>query len=489
MVVEPVPQDPLQLVLVAVSELVEESAFVGHVIGEGHVDPAPTFAGQLHEGRATVADAGLDPLDETPRLQAVQPLADAARRHHRRARQVGRPKGVRRPGAAQCRQDVEVDLSEAVLLVDPSQLSGQRSGEPVQPTDHPLRRDIHVRALSAPLGLDRIDVVRRVLARVHRTTISLPWKRIVASMEAKSTAAVTAIGAIAPLVWGTTYVVTTELLPPHHPMTAAVLRAVPAGLLLIAITRAWPRAWVRLIVLSALNIGLFFPLLFVAAYRLPGGLAAVVGAGQPFVVAVAAGLLLRQRTPVRQLAWAALAVGGVATAMLTGEVTLDAIGVLAATGGTVAMALGITLTRSWGATAGLSGLASTGWQLLLGGLMILPLVPVIDHGPFVLDRAAVLGYAWLSLIGAALAYSVWFHAARRLPATSTSMLAVLSPVAAAALGWAVLDQNFTTIQVVGFVVALTASVLGQARPDVSGEGRACNPDLSARAMGSTHGRG
>ncbi|WP_443667738.1 EamA family transporter [Janibacter melonis] len=92
-------------------------------------------------------------------------------------------------------------------------------------------------------------------------------------------------------------------------------------------------------------------------------------------------------------------------------------------------------------------------------------------------------------MGAALAYSVWFHAARRLPATSTSMLAVLSPVAAAALGWAVLDQNFTTIQVVGFVVALTASVLGQARPDVSGEGRACNPDLSARAMGSTHGRG
>ena len=37
--------------------------------------------------------------------------------------------------------------------------------------------------------------------------------------------------------------------------------------------------------LAALNIGVFFPLLFVAAYRLPGGLAAVVGAGQPFVVA------------------------------------------------------------------------------------------------------------------------------------------------------------------------------------------------------------
>lgn len=282
-------------------------------------------------------------------------------------------------------------------------------------------------------------------------------------MEAKSRGLVTATGAIAPVVWGTTYVVTTELLPSGHPMTAAAVRAIPAGLLLIAGTCAWPKAWGRLLVLSALNIGAFFPLLFVAAYRLPGGLAAVVGAAQPFVVAVAALLLFQQRTPWQQLAWATLAVAGVATAILTGTVTLDTIGILAATAGTVAMALGITLTRAWGSTGGLSGLASTGWQLLLGGLMIVPLIPVLDHGPFTLTGHAVVGYAWLSLIGAALAYALWFNAARQLPATSTSLLAVLSPVTAAALGWAILQQNFTPIQIIGFTVALIASILGQRR--------------------------
>lgn len=134
---------------------------------------------------------------------------------------------------------------------------------------------------------------------------------------------VTVLGAVAPIVWGTTYVVTTELLPPGRPMTAAVLRAIPAGLLLLAITRAWPRQWGRLLVLAALNIGVFFPLLFVAAYRLPGGLAAVVGAGQPFIVALAAWVLLHQRTPTRQLARAAVAVGGVALAMGAGTTVLD----------------------------------------------------------------------------------------------------------------------------------------------------------------------
>ena len=41
-------------------------------------------------------------------------------------------------------------------------------------------------------------------------------------------------------MWGTTYLVTTELLPPDRPMTASVLRATPAGLLLLVIAPGIP---------------------------------------------------------------------------------------------------------------------------------------------------------------------------------------------------------------------------------------------------------
>src|SRR4051812_41323497 len=92
--------------------------------------------------------------------------------------------------------------------------------------------------------------------------------------------------AFAPAIWGSTYIVATELLPPDRPFTAALLRALPAGLLLVLFSRRLPARseWGRLLVLSALNIGFFQALLFVAAYRLPGGLAAVVGAIQPLLV-------------------------------------------------------------------------------------------------------------------------------------------------------------------------------------------------------------
>ena len=83
--------------------------------------------------------------------------------------------------------------------------------------------------------------------------------------------------ALAPLIWGSTYLVTTEFLPPNRPFTAALIRVLPAGLLLLAWTRRLPRRgeWGIVALLGFLNIGFFQAMLFVAAYRLPGGLAAV----------------------------------------------------------------------------------------------------------------------------------------------------------------------------------------------------------------------
>eukprot|EP01032_Pedospumella_encystans_P002850 gene2850-3350_t len=78
-----------------------------------------------------------------------------------------------------------------------------------------------------------------------------------------------AITAVAPIAWGSTYVVTEQLLPPDRPLFAAVVRALPAGLLLLAYRRRLPQGdwWWRSAVLGVLNIGLFFPLIFLAAYE------------------------------------------------------------------------------------------------------------------------------------------------------------------------------------------------------------------------------
>ena len=92
--------------------------------------------------------------------------------------------------------------------------------------------------------------------------------------------------AIAPAIWGSTYLVTTGLLPQGYPLTVAMLRALPAGLILLLLVRRLPTGgwWWRSFVLGALNFSIFWALLFVSAYRLPGGVAATVGAIQPLIV-------------------------------------------------------------------------------------------------------------------------------------------------------------------------------------------------------------
>lgn len=140
--------------------------------------------------------------------------------------------------------------------------------------------------------------------------------------------ALIALTALAPISWGSTYAVTTEFLPADRPLFTGVMRALPAGLLLLALARVLPRGawWGKAAVLGALNIGAFFPLLFLSAYRLPGGMAAVVGSVGPLFVAGLAALLLGDRPTLRTLLTGIAAALGVSLVVLKAAGALDAVG-------------------------------------------------------------------------------------------------------------------------------------------------------------------
>jgi probable blue pigment (indigoidine) exporter len=273
------------------------------------------------------------------------------------------------------------------------------------------------------------------------------------------------LAAVAPAVWGSTYLVTTEFLPPDRPLLAAVVRALPAGLLLVALTRRLPSGswWWRSLVLGTLNIGAFFALLFVAAYRLPGGVAATLGALQPLLVAGLSTGLLGERLTRRTVLAGVAGVAGVGLLVLKSGARLDALGVAAAAGGAIVMAFGVVLSKRWTSPAPL--LATTGWQLVAGGLVLVPVTLAVEGlPPATLTGANLAGYAYLTLIGAALAYTLWFRGIRALPATHVTFLGLLSPLVATLLGWLVLGQELTPWQLLGAAVVLAAVVVAQHRP-------------------------
>ncbi|WP_063039872.1 EamA family transporter [Nocardia pseudovaccinii] len=272
-----------------------------------------------------------------------------------------------------------------------------------------------------------------------------------------------ALAALAPIAWGSTYAVTTEFLPPDRPLFTALMRALPAGLALLAITRVLPRGvWLgRAAALGVLNIGAFFPLLFLAAYRLPGGVAGVLGAVAPMFALAFATVVLAEKPNGRKVIAGLIGVFGVALVVLRANAQLDTVGVIAGLAGAASMAMGTVLTQRWGRPEGVGPLAITGWQLTVGGLFIAPLAFLIEGAPPALDGRAVGGYLYLGVIGTALAYFLWFRGIAKAPATSVAFLGLLSPVSAAVIGWIALGQALSPLQVVGLGIALGGTLLGQ----------------------------
>ncbi|MCB5169750.1 EamA family transporter [Streptomyces bambusae] len=275
--------------------------------------------------------------------------------------------------------------------------------------------------------------------------------------------AVVALTALAPVSWGSTYAVTTEFLPADRPLFTALMRALPAGLLILALARTLPRGawWWKSAVLGALNIGAFFPLLFLAAYRLPGGVAAVLGAFGPLVVIGLSTVVLGERATTRAVLAALAGALGVSLVVLKAGAALDTAGLLAGVASSASMAAGTVLTKRWGRPEGAGPLALTGWQLTAGGLLILPVAALVEGAPPALDGGALLGYGYLAVVNTAVAYWLWFRGIGRIGATSATLLGPLSPLTAAVVGWAALGQALTPVQLAGMAIAFTASVVGQ----------------------------
>ncbi|GGF60819.1 ABC transporter permease [Azorhizobium oxalatiphilum] len=260
--------------------------------------------------------------------------------------------------------------------------------------------------------------------------------------------------AIAPLIWGSTYIVTTQMLPAGMPLTVSTIRALPTGLLLLLLVRRLPAGiwWVRAFLLGALNFSVFWYLLFVAAYRLPGGVAATVGAVQPLIVIALARVFLGR--PVRGAVVLAALVGmaGVALLVLTPSARLDPVGIMASLGGAVSMAFGTVLSRRW--QPPVSALTFTAWQLVAGGLLLLPVALLLEPALPPLDARALAGFAWLGLIGAGVTYVLWFRGVARLEPSVVSSLGFLSPAMAVTLGWLALQQALTVAQMAGVLMVV-----------------------------------
>ena len=274
-----------------------------------------------------------------------------------------------------------------------------------------------------------------------------------------------ALTALPAAIWGSTYAVTQQWLPPGRPLFAATVRALPVGLLMLLWLRRLPRGdwWWRSLVLGSLNIGLFYALLFFAAYRLPSGLGATLVATAPMVTMGVSWLLLGQRPARVPVATGLVGLVGVALLVLQNGLDrpLDPVGLGAGLLAVVLSSCGFVLTRKWAPTDDV--VTMTSWQLVAGGLVLLPIGLVVEGAPPALDLPAVGALVFLGLLGSGVAYVLWFRGLAILGPTSASIIGLVNPVVGVLLGVALLGERFGPVHLVAMVLVI-GSVLAAQEP-------------------------
>ncbi|MEV6005938.1 EamA family transporter [Streptomyces sp. NPDC051976] len=273
------------------------------------------------------------------------------------------------------------------------------------------------------------------------------------------------VTAVAPVAWGTTYYVTHQFLPEGQPLYGGAIRALPAGLALLAVCRERPHGawWWKSAVLGVLNMGGFFALVYLAAQRLPTSVASSIMATSPLVMMVIAWALISERPRPRHLVGAAVGLGGVCLMLLTGPTAVDGLGVLASVSAMLLSSCGYILAKRWSREVNV--LASTSWQLVAGGLLLLPFAAATEGAPPALDVPAVLGFGYVTVVATAVAFAAWFSGLRHLPVATVGLVGLLNPVTGVLLGTLVAGEVLTLRQCAGLALVLTGILLGRARPD------------------------
>ncbi len=266
--------------------------------------------------------------------------------------------------------------------------------------------------------------------------------------------------AAATILWGFTYIITTTMLP-QNPIFIGAMRGLCGSLPLLLFVRELPPRewWLRLFILGTLNSGLFFGLLFVAAIRLPGGVAATFQALGPLFMVLLAWPMLGAIPAATKVGAVLVGAIGVAMVVLKSNAGIDMIGVIAALGSAFSVALGGILVHKWGRPKSLIGF--TAWQLLIAGFELGVVAFVMSDIPESVTAVNVAGFAILAIFITALAFAAWFKAIEGAGAAHVAPFFLLTPITAF-----ILDAVFrgfvpNAVQTAGVILVIASLLYSQ----------------------------
>ncbi len=240
-----------------------------------------------------------------------------------------------------------------------------------------------------------------------------------------------------------------------------------AGTMLLAIARALgntiappPEEWRGLALSSLFNVTIWHVFVAYGLMIIGSGHASVLAFTMPLWAVLLERLVFGQRIGKRNAIALALGVAGVLVLLARGaqqvsEAPLGAALVLVAA---IGWAVGTLIQKRRHTT--LSSVATAGWQILIGSLPMIAIMPLVEgvHWPQA-SAVAWIATAYTTFFALVFSYFAWFTIVRLMPVNVASISSLLVPVVGVCSGSILLDEPFGWREVLALLLLGTALTL------------------------------
>lgn len=269
--------------------------------------------------------------------------------------------------------------------------------------------------------------------------------------------------------WGTTYAVTQCSLPDWPPLLLGALRALPAGLILLAVKPTLPSRndWGGLLKLGTINIAAFFSLIFVMALTLPSAISGVGMISVPVFAMLYHWVVGKRRPKAIQAFFGLLLIIFAWLLFDPSSISLSPIGMLAMLAAIFCIVVGSSITKSLGNL--LHWWVILTWQLIIGGTLLAVAAGVhafISPAAYVaalhsIDLTHSMGLLWIILLNTVLGYIMYVWLLQRMTVVDFTFGGIANPIAGITAGTVLLGEVFTLHQYALMACMLLASLMPQ----------------------------
>ncbi|RJE82340.1 DMT family transporter [Paracoccus onubensis] len=258
------------------------------------------------------------------------------------------------------------------------------------------------------------------------------------------------------VMWASAFTTTRMIVTEAPPLLALSLRFAISGVIGIAVAWLMGETWRNLsrvqwravIVLGLCQNAIYLGLNWIAMQWIEAGLASIIAATMPLMVAAMGWVFMKERLP--PIGFAGLLLGLIGVVIIMGarlQGGSDPLGIVL--GFMAAFALAVATLSVRGASSGGNVMMIVGLQMLVGALMLAIIAPFFENWNVTPDGRLIWAFLYTILVPGLAATWIWFLLVKRIGAVRAATFHFLSPFFGVMIGALVLGEKLGASDVLG----------------------------------------